>query len=140
VLLVAAVSLGKSGPVTDNLQFAVDSSGTGPPPPPPPPPPAPPADTTPPAFTALRGNKIVSVQGRARFNFAASETSTYMCRVDGRPFRPCTSPFAAPRLGAGHHTFSVQAFDAAGNPSTVSEVGFRVKKPKPKHHRRTHHR
>jgi hypothetical protein len=32
VLLIAAVSLGKSGPTGSGYQFAVDSSGTGPPP------------------------------------------------------------------------------------------------------------
>lgn len=140
MLLVAAVSLGKTGPKTSNLQFAVDSSGTGAPPPPPPPPP-PPKDTTAPTFTGVSGSKSISIKGQAKFAFSANETSTFLCRVDAREFQPCTSPFTAPRLRAGHHTFSVQAIDAAGNPSAVSSVGFNVKKPKPKpKHRRRQHR
>lgn len=118
------------------------SAGSAPEPPKeePKPPAEPPRDTTPPAFASVKGNKLVTVRGRARFNFAATEAGiTFKCRVDAREFEPCTSPFAAPRLRAGHHTFTVQAFDAAGNPSAVTEVGFRVKKPAV-HKRRHHHR
>jgi hypothetical protein len=113
--------------------FDVLSAGSAPQPPPPPPvtplPITPAPDTVPPAVVGAKGTKSVSPKKRAKFTFAASETSTFKCKVDGREFRPCTSPFTAPKLGPGHHTFVVQAFDATGNPSPVKKIGFQVKKP-----------
>ena len=51
----------------------------------------------------------------ARFRFAATETSTFRCSVDGGPARICRSPFVK-RVSAGErHTFSVTARDRAGN-------------------------
>jgi hypothetical protein len=115
--------------------FDVLSAGSSPQPPAPPKPPTPaPApvptpDTVPPAITGAQGTKSTSVKKHAKFNFGASEASTFICKVDNRKFQPCTSPFTAPKLGAGHHDFYVQAYDAAGNPSPVTKLGFQVKKP-----------
>jgi hypothetical protein len=120
--------------------FDVLSAGSSPQPPPPTPPaptlatPAPTADTVAPAVIGLKGSRKVSVTKHAKFSFGASETSTFLCKIDSGKFRPCTSPFTAPKLGAGHHSFFVQAYDAAGNPSPVSKVGFQVKKPAHKKH------
>jgi hypothetical protein len=98
--------------------------------------PAPAPDTTPPALTGIKGATAVSNKKGAKFTFGSSEAASFVCRVDNRAFRPCTSPFKAPKLGAGHHTFSVQAIDAAGNRSPVSKTGFQVEKPAThkKHH------
>jgi Ca2+-binding RTX toxin-like protein len=46
--------------------------------------------------------------------FAASERSHFECKLDGRPFHSCRSPFRA-RLAPGRHAFRVYAIDAAGN-------------------------
>lgn len=128
--------------------FDVVSAGSAPQPlptPPTPTPPAPepaapapaPAPATPPALSAVKGAKAVANGKRAKFTFGATTTGvSFECRVDGKRFRPCTSPFRTPKLGAGHHTFSVQAVDGAGLRSPVSKLGFNVKQPKPhkKHH------
>jgi Ca2+-binding RTX toxin-like protein len=49
------------------------------------------------------------------FGFAASEAqSTFRCKIDRTPFRPCRSPRRY-RLGPGLHAFRVFAVDRAGN-------------------------
>jgi hypothetical protein len=50
--------------------------------------------------------------------FAANETSTYTCSVDGGAFTACASPFTA-KLKKGTHTIAVRATDAAGNVDTT---------------------
>jgi hypothetical protein len=51
---------------------------------------------------------------RARFSFLADQSgSTFQCKLDKKPFRPCRSPFTA-KLKPGHHSFRVQAVNAAG--------------------------
>lgn len=57
------------------------------------------------------------------FGFASDESgSTFQCRLDRRPFRACRSPFTAPRLALGRHTFRVRARDHSGelDPSPAS--------------------
>lgn len=52
---------------------------------------------------------------RVRFEFGSNEpSSTFLCRLDGRPWAPCTSPTAF-KVKRGKHTFSIQAFDQALN-------------------------
>ena len=46
--------------------------------------------------------------------FAASESSRFECKVDGKPYRSCRSPLRA-HLAIGRHTLRVFAIDAAGN-------------------------
>jgi Ca2+-binding RTX toxin-like protein len=91
------------------------------PPPPlePPPPPKPRLDTKPPRtrLGAHPPTLIKTKSGRRRvvFRFASSEAgSRFSCRLDGRPFRICTSPRAYV-VGPGRHTFRVVAADQAGN-------------------------
>jgi Ca2+-binding RTX toxin-like protein len=96
-----------------------------PPPPSVQPPPAPTTqpkpkpDRTPP-LTKLLGHPAKTLRvahGRrapVAIRFAASERSHFECKLDGRPFHSCRSPFHA-RLAAGRHTFRVYAIDAAGN-------------------------
>jgi hypothetical protein len=61
------------------------------------------------------------------FALAANEAgSTFLCRVDGRPFKPCSSPYTAPRLSNGRHTFYLKAIDAPGNGSTIVWRSFTV--------------
>jgi Ca2+-binding RTX toxin-like protein len=84
-----------------------------------PPPPPPPPDRTPPRTKLLRHPaKLLRVApGRRRliaFRFAASEPSTFECKLDRKPYKPCRSPRAF-RVGIGPHGFRVFAIDAAGN-------------------------
>jgi hypothetical protein len=80
--------------------------------------PKPKPDRTPPR-TKLLGHsaKVLHVRGKraaVAIRFAASERSHFECKLDGRAFHSCRSPFRA-RLATGRHTFRVYAIDAAGN-------------------------
>jgi hypothetical protein len=49
------------------------------------------------------------------FRFAADEQgASFECKLDGRPFRPCRSPFTSKRLALGRHSFQVRAHDDSG--------------------------
>ena len=49
------------------------------------------------------------------FSFTATEPATFMCRLDGAAFAPCTSPMSYTNLTAGSHTFQVAAADGSFN-------------------------
>jgi Ca2+-binding RTX toxin-like protein len=106
-----------------------------PPPPlePPPPPPKPRPDTRPPRtrLGAHPHKLLVTRTGRRRvaFRFASSEVgSRFRCRLDGRPFRLCTSPRSYV-VRPGRHTFRVVAADPAGNVDRTPAVfHFRVRR------------
>jgi peptidoglycan/xylan/chitin deacetylase (PgdA/CDA1 family) len=52
----------------------------------------------------------------ATFTFIATEAgASFECRLDGSAWSVCTSPKSYSGIGAGSHTFSVRAKDAAGN-------------------------
>jgi glucose/arabinose dehydrogenase len=68
----------------------------------------------------------------ARFAFSASERSSFRCKLDRRPFRPCTSPKLYRALGAGRHTFKLIATDAAGNAGRRVTFAWKVLAPKPR--------
>jgi Ca2+-binding RTX toxin-like protein len=85
----------------------------------PPPRPRPKPDRTPPA-TRLRRHPAALLlatgpRRRVAFAFTASEPgSSFRCKLDSRPWRPCRSPrtYLVP---PGRHAFRVYAIDAAGN-------------------------
>ncbi|MEK6273264.1 MAG: glycosyl hydrolase [Actinomycetota bacterium] len=52
--------------------------------------------------------------------------STFVCRVDGRLFKTCTSPYTTPLLSDGSHVFFVRAIDAPGNESQIVWRSFTV--------------
>ncbi len=54
----------------------------------------------------------------ASVSFAATESSTFECSLDGAGFGPCTSPWTLTNLSAGSHTVRVRATDRAGNTDT----------------------
>jgi Ca2+-binding RTX toxin-like protein len=101
------------------------------PPPPSPPPPPPPPDRRPPRTKLLRHPaKVLRVApGRGRlvaFRFAASESSTFECKLDRKPYKSCRSPREF-RAGIGPHSFRTFAIDAAGNrDATPALFKFRV--------------
>jgi Ca2+-binding RTX toxin-like protein len=61
------------------------------------------------------------------FRFASSERgSSFRCKLDAKPYRPCTSPRAY-RVKPGRHAFRVFAIDRAGNRDPTAAVfRFRV--------------
>ena len=72
-----------------------------------------------------------TAQTSANFSFSVNDAvSTVQCQLDGGSWLPCTTPTeqSYSALGAGPHTFSVQATDAAGNTSTPS-YGWSVTAP-----------
>jgi hypothetical protein len=79
--------------------------------------------------TTLRGRPRKRSHDRTpTFRFAADEPGVaFECRIDGRRFRPCRSPFTARHLGPGRHVFRVRARDDLGqaDPSPAS-YGFRL--------------
>lgn len=93
------------------------------PPPPVTPPPTeskpPPKDRKPPQTKLLRHPpKLLRVVPRQRklvaFRFAASETSSFRCKLDRKPYAACRSPRKL-RVAVGRHVFRLFAIDAAGN-------------------------
>lgn len=92
-----------------------------------------PPDTTPADTTAPDTTISTSPQNRlngaaALYRFSSNESSvTFQCKVDRKPFKPCTSPFRIRRLREGRHSFKVKATDAAGNvDATPASDRFRV--------------
>jgi hypothetical protein len=58
---------------------------------------------------------------------APSPPSTFECKADKKPFKPCMSPKKVKRLDEGRHKFKVRATDAAGNVDpTPDKDRFRV--------------
>ena len=75
-----------------------------------------PPDTTAPTTRITRGPSGRTLGHRAIFRFASSEKgSTFMCRLDSRPWRSCSSPKTYRGLKKGRHVFRVYAKDKAGN-------------------------
>jgi hypothetical protein len=73
-------------------------------------------DTSTPDTTITAGPSGPTNAGAPVFEFTSAEAgATFACRIDAGAFAPCTSPFTAPPLGDGPHTFDVHAQDAAGN-------------------------
>jgi hypothetical protein len=69
------------------------------------------------------------IKGRtAKFKFASNEAgSTFQCRLDEKPFKPCRSPKRYKRLKPGKHVFEVRAIDAVGNKDkTPATRRFRI--------------
>ncbi len=55
--------------------------------------------------------------------------STFVCRVDGGLFKPCTSAYTTPTLSYASHVFHVKAIDAPGNESPIVSRSFTVRAP-----------
>jgi Ca2+-binding RTX toxin-like protein len=102
----------------------------------PPPPLAPPVsrplapDTKPPATRVTkRPPRLLMTSGRHRrvvFRFSSSEGgSSFRCKLDGKPYRPCASPRAY-NVGLGPHAVRIVAIDAAGNADRTPAL-FRFK-------------
>lgn len=66
--------------------------------------------------TTLRGKPPKRSRDRTpTFRFGASEPGArFECRLDGKRFRPCRSPFTTRRLSPSPHVFSVRARDDSG--------------------------
>lgn len=74
-----------------------------------------PADTIPPETSLTMTPPDWTTDTSVTFAFTASELATFLCRLDGAPAQPCTSPVTYSDLSVGPHTFEVQAVDLSGN-------------------------
>ncbi len=74
------------------------------------------SDTDPPETEITKGAPNKLDKHKFKFKFTSSEPdSTFECKVDSKPFKPCTSPRKVKHLDEGKHKFKVVATDAAGN-------------------------
>ena len=84
-------------------------------------------DKTPPQTTITKGPKRTHKR-TVKFKFVSSEAgSTFKCKLDRKPTKPCASPKKYSRLKPGKHVFKVFAIDRAGNKDpTPATRKFRV--------------
>jgi acetyl esterase/lipase/plastocyanin len=77
------------------------------------------ADVTPPSVTITSGPSSPSTSSSATFTYAADETVTFACAIDGGAFASCPATGVTySALAVGSHTFGAQATDGAGNVSS----------------------
>jgi hypothetical protein len=71
-----------------------------------------------------------TTERKATFKFKSSEPgSSFKCKLDRKPFKPCTSPKTYKRLKSGKHVFKVRATDPAGNADpTPAKWAWTIKK------------
>jgi hypothetical protein len=84
-----------------------------------------------PDTTIVSGPPGITTNASPTFAFASPVAgATFQCSLDEGAFAACASPFTAPSLAAGDHTFAVRALDAAGNadPTPATEA-FQVQLP-----------
>lgn len=78
----------------------------------------------------IHPNKV-SPSSRARFGFSVRGRSLrFQCRLDGRPWAACQSPFAVNRLAVGMHGFSVRTVAGRGKHGKAARFRWRVLEPK----------
>jgi hypothetical protein len=83
-------------------------------------------DTTPPNGKIGKHPRKRTHRRKATFTFSSSEAgSTFTCKLDKKPAKPCSSPFVK-RVKPGKHAFSVDAVDPAGN-ADPTPAAFRWK-------------
>ena len=97
----------------------------------PPPPPRPPAVRPGPPTTQIGKARIKHRQ--AKFTFGGKGEGSplkFECKLDGKPFGPCSSPKTYKQLRLGKHKFQVRAVNAEGvADATPALRSFRIAKP-----------
>ena len=78
------------------------------------------ADCTPPTTSIDSGPSGPTNDPSPDFSFSAlGGGESFECAIDSGAFAPCESPFTAPTLADGAHTFRVRSFDSVGNVDTA---------------------
>jgi hypothetical protein len=91
-------------------------------------------DPTPPDVAFDHTPKRKSHKHKVFFTFHASESSRFVCVVDTRPARLCSSPFKTKFKKRGRHTVVVGAVDMVGNVDpTPASYTWKIKKKKKRH-------
>jgi hypothetical protein len=74
------------------------------------------SDCVPPQTEITKGAPNKLDKHKVKFKFTADEPNvTFECKIDRKPYKPCTSPRKVKRLDDGKHKFKVVATDEAGN-------------------------
>jgi hypothetical protein len=73
--------------------------------------------------------RIKKAKRKAIFTFGSPDASaSFMCKLDKRPFAPCTSPTTFKHLRIGRHRFTVEAVNAAGPDPSPATFRFKLKR------------
>ena len=92
-------------------------------------------DTQPPKVRITDADRTTAAktreEARATFILQASEHVGLRCRIDSRPFKPCSSPYRTPKLTPGTHRLKVKATDEAGNVGTKLKR-FKIQRRRPR--------
>ena len=80
--------------------------------------------------TLLRRARINQAKRKATFRFGSGERgSKFVCKLDKKKYKPCTSPKTYKKLKRGKHVFRVKARDRAGNVDRTPMVKrFKIKR------------
>jgi hypothetical protein len=75
-----------------------------------------------------KGPKKKTTKRKAKFKFESTESgSTFECKLDKKPFKPCESPFRKKVKAGKKHKFKVRAVDADGNvDATPAKLKWKV--------------
>jgi hypothetical protein len=81
--------------------------------------------------TSLRSGTIDQAKRKATFRFGSGEKGAkFLCKLDRKKYKPCTSPKTYKKLKRGKHVFRVKARDRAGNVDRTPIVRkFKIKRP-----------
>jgi hypothetical protein len=83
-----------------------------------------------PKTTIIGGPKGRTRDRTPTFRFEASLAgSAFRCRIDSKPFKPCSSPKTFGKLGFGPHTFQVKARKGGRADPTPAGRSFKVVRP-----------
>jgi MYXO-CTERM domain-containing protein len=84
-------------------------------------------DITPPVASITASPANPTNQTTANLSFSSNKAgSTFSCKLDSGAAATCTSPKIYSGLGAGSHTFTVTATDAAGNVSAPASYTWSI--------------
>jgi CSLREA domain-containing protein len=88
------------------------------------------ADTTPPDTKIVKAPPKKTHKTTVKLKFTATEAgSTFQCKLDRKPYKPCRSPKTYKKLKPGKHVFKVRAVDKAGNVDpTPAKRAFKILK------------
>lgn len=92
---------------------------------------APPGPSCEPETIINKGPRKQTRKRKAKFKFSSPDAVTgFECSLDGKRFKPCSSPRTYKRLRAKKHTFEVRAVAGGTTDPTPATYKWKIKKPK----------
>ncbi len=83
-------------------------------------------------MTFSKGPAKKSTKKTAKFTFSAPNAASYECKLDGKGFKACTSPYKVKKLKPGKHKLQARALGADGGTGATATYKWTVKKKKKK--------